>query len=172
MCTVSQPEDIPVTETLKSSTQRVQAYLNSRGLDLKVRQIPATTRTAAEAAKAVSCDISCIAKSLIFRACDSQKPVLIIASGSNRVDLKKAGEVIGTKLEQADADFARKHTGYAIGGIPPIAHAGTVATLLDRDLMKKPVIWAAAGTPNSLFSLAPDELQDLTGAEWVAIAED
>ena len=161
-----------MAETLKSSTRKVQAYLNSRGFDLRVQQIPETTRTAAEAAKAVNCDVACIAKSLIFRNRDNQEPVLIIASGRNRVDLEKAGKVLGGKLERADADFARKHTGYAIGGIPPVAHGKPVTTLLDRDLKMNPVIWAAAGTPNSLFSLTPDELQDLPGADWVGIAED
>ncbi|MCY4149032.1 MAG: YbaK/EbsC family protein [Gammaproteobacteria bacterium] len=161
-----------MTEILKSSTQRVQAYLNSRGFDLRVQQIPETTRTAAEAAKAVNCDVSCIAKSLIFQNRDNHEPLLIIASGGNRVDLEKAGEVIGSKLERADAGFARKHTGYSIGGIPPVAHVKPINTLLDQDLRLNPVIWAAAGTPNSLFSLTPDELQDLTGASWAEIAED
>ena len=161
-----------MTEILKSSAQKVQAYLNARGFDLRVQQIPQTTRTAEEAAKAVNCDVACISKSLIFRNRDNQEPVLIIASGTNRVDLKKAGRIIGSKLERADADFAREHTGYAIGGIPPIAHNKPITTLLDRDLKMNPVIWAAAGTPNSLFSLTPDELRSLTGANWVEIAED
>lgn len=160
------------SESLKSSTQKVQAYLRAQGLDLEVRQIPETTRTAAEAAKAVNCDIACIAKSLIFRNCSNQEPVLIIASGNNRVDLKKTGEILDCNLGRADADFVREHTGYAIGGIPPVAHPKPIVTLLDQDLQNKPVIWAAAGTPNSLFSLAPDELQTLTGARWVEISEE
>lgn len=161
-----------LSETLKSSTRKVHDYLQDKGLNLEVKQIPETTRTAAEAAKAVNCDIACIAKSLVFRNRKNQTPVMIVASGKNRVDLKKAGQVLGTELEQADADFAHKHTGYAIGGIPPIAHPKPITTLLDIDLKNQSCIWAAAGTPNSLFCLSSDQLELLTGASWVDLAEE
>lgn len=160
-----------MSETLKSSTRKVRDFLCARGLDIDIRQIPESTHTAADAARAVNCDIACIAKSLVFRNRDNGEPVLIIASGKNRVDLERAGQALGSRLERADADFVRDQTGYAIGGIPPTAHSRPMTTLLDSELRTRPIIWAAAGTPNSLFSLTPDMLVDITDGSWVDLAE-
>ena len=156
---------------MKSSARRVQDYLHEHGLGLEVVQLPASTRTAQEAALAVGCDISQIAKSLVFQDEDRGEAVLVIASGGNRVDLHKVASATGHRLGRADADFVREKTGYAIGGVPPVAHQQNMVTLLDRELENQPLIWAAAGTPNALFSLKPRELQDLTGGEWVDLAE-
>jgi len=148
---------------LKESAQRVQAALDARGLKLRVREFPASTRTSEEAAAAVGCDVAQIAKSLVFRARDSGRPVLIVASGANRVDEKKVAALLGEKIERADPEFVRAKTGFAIGGIPPVGHAEPPVTLLDEDLFKLGVIWAAAGTPNAVFELTPEDLQALTG---------
>ncbi len=150
---------------LKDSARRVQAALDAQGLALKVREFPASTRTSEEAAAAVGCAVAQIAKSLIFRARDSGRPVLIIASGANRVDEKKVATILGEKIERADPEFVRAKTGYAIGGIPPVGHLEPPVTLLDQDLFQLEVIWAAAGTPNAVFQLTPADLKALTGGQ-------
>jgi len=109
-----------------------------------------------------------IAKSLVFRAGD--KPVLVVASGTNRVDEKKVGALLGQVIGRADADFVREKTGYAIGGVPPVGHAVPPAILLDSDLRQYETIWAAAGAPNAVFRLTPAELERLTGGHFVEIA--
>ena len=116
---------------LKDSARRVQAALDAQGLALKVREFPASTRTSEEAAAAVGCAVAEIAKSLIFRARETGRPVLIIASGANRVDEKKIALLLGEKIERADPEFVRAKTGYAIGGIPPVGHLEPPVTLLD-----------------------------------------
>jgi prolyl-tRNA editing enzyme YbaK/EbsC (Cys-tRNA(Pro) deacylase) len=149
--------------TLKAAAARVQAALEDKGVDLKVRQFPESTRTAAEAAAAIGCDVAQIAKSIVFRAEDSGGPVLVVASGVNRIDEAKVAALIGQAIGRADAAFVREATGYAIGGVPPIGHAVQPITVLDRDLLALTEVWAAAGTPNAVFALAPDTLVALTG---------
>ncbi len=104
-----------------------------------------------------------IAKSLIFRARESGRPVLVMASGANRVDERAVGRLLGEKLARADADFVRAATGFAIGGVPPVGHCETPVAFIDADLMTLTEIWAAAGTPNAVFRLTPAELVSLTG---------
>lgn len=148
---------------LKASAARVQAALDAAGLALTVRQFPASTRSAADAAAAIGCPVAAIAKSLIFRARESGRPVLVIASGANRVDEAKVAALLGEPLGRADAAFVREKTGFAIGGVPPCAHLTPPVTFLDRDLFALAELWAAAGTPNAVFRLTPAELQALTG---------
>ena len=116
-----------------------------------------------DAAAAVGCTVAEIAKSLVFRAKESGRSVLVIASGTNRVDEKKISALLGEKIGRADADFVRAKTGFAIGGVPPVGHAEAPATLIDEDLLTFETIWAAAGTPNAVFKLKPGELEALTG---------
>jgi prolyl-tRNA editing enzyme YbaK/EbsC (Cys-tRNA(Pro) deacylase) len=142
------------------SALRVQAVL---GDGFEVLEFEAGTRTAADAAAAVGCEVAEIAKSLLFRARESGRPVLVVASGVNRVDEKKVAALIGEKILRADADFVREQTGFAIGGVPPVGHAVAPLTLIDEDLLKLATIWAAAGTPNAVFKLTPGELVELTG---------
>jgi prolyl-tRNA editing enzyme YbaK/EbsC (Cys-tRNA(Pro) deacylase) len=111
-----------------------------------------------------------IAKSLLFRARDSGRPVLVVASGVNRVDEKKVAALIGEKIARADADFVRETTGFAIGGVPPVGHATAPVTLIDADLMAFETIWAAAGTPNAVFKLTPAALVELTGGRVAEVA--
>src|SRR5580698_146600 len=144
------------------SALKVQAVL---GEDYEVLEFDAGTRTAADAAAAVGCTVAEIAKSLLFRAKESGRPVLVVASGVNRVDEKKVAALIGEKISRADADFVREKTGFAIGGVPPVGHAATPVTLIDEDLMKFTTIWAAAGTPNAVFQLKPAALVELTGGQ-------
>lgn len=147
---------------LKAAAQRVQDALAAKGLALEVRQFPASTRSAAEAAAAIGCDVAQIAKSLIFRAVESDRPVLVIASGANRVDEAKVSALLGQEIGRADAAFVRRTTGYAIGGVPPVGHATPAIVVLDADLLRLEEIWAAAGTPNAVFRLTPEDLVTLT----------
>ena len=126
-------------------------------------ELPQSTRTAAEAAVAVGCDVAQIVKSLIFRAAHSDRPILVIASGANRVNEKAVGGLIGEPLGKADAEFVRRHTGFAIGGVPPVGHLSQIETFVDEDLLRYPEVWAAAGTPNTLFRIPPANLVRLTG---------
>ncbi len=148
---------------LSASAQRVQAALAARGFELRVVELPQSTRTAAEAAAAVGCAVGQIAKSLIFRAAQTGRPVRVIASGSNRVSEAAVAARLGEPLAKADADFVRAHTGFVIGGVPPVGHAETLLTLIDEDLLQYEAIWAAAGTPNAVFRLTPADLVSLTG---------
>lgn len=150
---------------LKQSAQKVQDRLVDLGYDNQVIELPDSTRTAEEAAAAVGCSVGQIAKSLIFRGKSSDRSVLVMAAGTNRVDEKRIGAILGEKIGRADADFVREKTGFAIGGVPPLAHADAPVVFLDRDLFEFETIWAAAGTPFSVFQLTPDELEQITGGD-------
>lgn len=158
-----------VEPPLKDSARRVQQALAAAGFDFQVREFPASTRTSAEAAAAIGCDVAQIAKSLIFRARESGRPVLVMASGANRVDEKAVGRLLGETLERADADFVRLRTGFAIGGVPPVGHSEPPACFIDADLLGLAEIWAAAGTPNAVFRLTPAALVALTGGRVAEI---
>jgi prolyl-tRNA editing enzyme YbaK/EbsC (Cys-tRNA(Pro) deacylase) len=145
----------------------VQAVL---GEGFRVLEFDASTRTAAEAAAAIGCTVAQIAKSILFRA-ESGGPVLVVASGTNRVDERKVAALLGERIGRADAEFVREATGFAIGGVPPVGHATRPVVLLDRDLLQFGEIWAAAGTPNAVFRLTPDQLAGLTGAGFVEVAK-
>ena len=148
---------------LKASARRVRAAIAARGFDFEVREFPDSTRTAAEAAAAVGCDVGQIAKSLVFRGRDSDRPVLVIASGANRVDEKKLAGLLGEKVGRADAAFVRERTGFSIGGVPPVGHAEALPVFVDEDLLGFDEVWAAAGTPNAVFRLRPADLVSLSG---------
>ena len=154
---------------LSSSAQKVQDTLNELGFNLQVIEFEQTTRTSAEAAQAVGCEVGQIAKSLIFKGKQSGKAILIIASDANRVDEKKLKAILGEKVEKPDADFVREQTGFVIGGVPFVAHAQKLVTLIDEDLLKFDEIWGAAGTPNAVFKLAPQDLVKMTGGRVVDI---
>jgi prolyl-tRNA editing enzyme YbaK/EbsC (Cys-tRNA(Pro) deacylase) len=158
-----------MADPLPSSAQKVQAALDSLGLSLQVVSLPASTRTSAEAAQAVGCQVGQIAKSIVFRGQNSHRPVLVIASGSNRVNEKKIAAVLGEPLAKADADFVRQRTGFVIGGVPPLGHVERLETFLDEDLLQHEQIWAAAGTPYAVFRLAPADLLMMTGGRVMSI---
>jgi prolyl-tRNA editing enzyme YbaK/EbsC (Cys-tRNA(Pro) deacylase) len=157
---------------LKASARRVQTALAGLGFGFEVREFPDSTRTSAEAAAAIGCAVGQIAKSLVFRARQSGRPVLVVASGANRVDEKKVGRLIGDKIDRAGADFVREKTGFSIGGVPPLGHAEPPVTLIDRDLLDFDEVWAAAGTPNAVFRLAPGDLAKMTGGRTAEVKKD
>jgi prolyl-tRNA editing enzyme YbaK/EbsC (Cys-tRNA(Pro) deacylase) len=149
--------------SLSSSAQKVQQVLRDRGFDFTVIEFKDSTRTAQEAADRAGCSLGQIVKSLIFKGTISGKPILVLTSGANRVDEKKISAYAGESISRADADFVRSVTGYAIGGVPPVAHNQRMETYLDEDLLQYEMIWAAAGTPNAIFELPSKDLQTLTG---------
>ena len=148
------------------SALKVQAALGDR---FQALEFDASTRTAADAAAAIGCTVAEIAKSLVFRAGPTGRPVLVIASGDKRVDEKKVAAAIGEPIARADAEFVRAATGYAIGGVPPVGHAIQPIALIDETLMAFTEIWAAAGTPNAVFRLTPSDLVELTGGRIAAV---
>jgi prolyl-tRNA editing enzyme YbaK/EbsC (Cys-tRNA(Pro) deacylase) len=155
---------------LSRSAARVQAALAAAGVEARVVELPASTRTAAEAASAVGCQVAQIAKSLIFLGATSGNPILVIASGTNRVNEALVAIAAGEALGKADADFVRARVGFAIGGIPPVGHDEPLATFIDEDLLLYERIWAAAGTPHAVFQLSPAELLRLTGGKVLKVA--
>ena len=154
---------------LSSSAKKVQEVLKVLGLELQVVELQETTRTSADAARAVGCEVGQIAKSLVFRGQKTQRPILVIASGSNRVNEKRVGELISEPLGKADADFVRQKTGFVIGGIPPVGHAEKLEVFIDEDLLRYSEIWAAAGTPNAVFRLKPSDLVRMTEGRVIGI---
>jgi prolyl-tRNA editing enzyme YbaK/EbsC (Cys-tRNA(Pro) deacylase) len=154
---------------LKAAAKRVQERAESLGLDVDVRQMPASTRTAQEAAAACGCAVAQIVKSLVFKGEKSHRPYLLLVSGSNRVNEKSVAAIVGEALMRPDGRFVREVTGYAIGGIPPFGHATPLATSMDPDLLQYELVWAAAGTPEAIFSVAPQRLREATAATVIAV---
>jgi prolyl-tRNA editing enzyme YbaK/EbsC (Cys-tRNA(Pro) deacylase) len=134
-----------------------------------VVELPASTRTAPEAAAAVGCTVGQIVKSLIFRGKESGRAVLSLVSGANRVNEQILTGLLGEPVGKADADFVREQTGFAIGGVAPLAHAHPILTFIDEDLLQYEEIWAAAGTPNAVFRLKSADLQRMTGGQVVKV---
>ena len=157
-------------EELSRSSARVAEELNRLGAASEVRHMPDSTRTAPEAAAAVGCDVAQIVKSLIFRSVAGDEAILVMVSGADRVDESLLAGVVGDQVERATAEFVRARTGFAIGGVPPVGHSGPVATYLDEHLLDHDLVWAAAGTPNAVFSIKPAELARITSAKVVAVA--
>lgn len=158
-----------MSHPLSPSAQRVQKALQERGFELQVVELPNSTRTATEAAQAVGCDVGQIVKSLIFKTKRTGRPVLVIASGANRVNEGVIEALVNEPLGKADADFVRQHTGYAIGGVPPVGLAEPLPTFIDADLLQYTEVWAAAGTPNAVFRLTPTDLVQMTGGKVIKI---
>ncbi|MEU0986510.1 YbaK/EbsC family protein [Streptomyces sp. NPDC005953] len=158
------------------STSETQAHprfaeaLRTLGLDVEVRRFPDATRTAAQAATAIGCDVSEIVKSLVFAA--DGVPVLVLMDGSSRVDVERVRKELGAgSVQRADADLVRRTTGYAIGGVPPFGHATKTRVLADRALLNHDIVWAAAGTPHTVFAMDPKTLVSHAGGELVDVRE-
>ncbi len=156
-------------DELSATATRVAEELRQRGISTTVLEMPDSTRSAAEAAAAIGCDISQIVKSLVFRSIERDAPVLVLASGVDRVDEDRLAALVGP-VEQAPAKFVRARTGFAIGGVPPVGHVEPIETFLDEHLLDHEVVWAAAGTPRAVFSIEPRELVAVTSAKVVALA--
>lgn len=154
---------------LSPSARKVQQALSAIGMQLEVVELPDSTRTSQEAAAAVGCQVGQIAKSIIFQTLASHHPVLVIASGPNRVNERIIAGLVGEDIGKADADFVRNRTGFVIGGVPPVGHTEQLETFIDQDLLQYPQIWAAAGTPHAVFRLTPNELLKMTHGKVIKI---
>jgi prolyl-tRNA editing enzyme YbaK/EbsC (Cys-tRNA(Pro) deacylase) len=157
-----------MSNSLSPSARKVQDVLDVLGMPGRVIEMQHTTRSAADAAAAVGCSLAQIVKSLVFRT-EAGTAVLALTSGSNRVDEKRLALAAGEPVRKADADFVRRATGFAIGGVPPVGHSGTVAVFIDEDLLAHAQIWAAAGTPLAVFPLTPQELQAVTSGRVIRL---
>ncbi|OGQ02764.1 MAG: hypothetical protein A2026_01150 [Deltaproteobacteria bacterium RBG_19FT_COMBO_46_12] len=158
-----------MSNSLSPSVQKVQDALKALGFSNEVTELQSTTRTSPEAAQTVGCQVGQIAKSIIFRRKQRDQPILVITSGSNRVNEKRIEELISERLGKADADYVRKYTGFAIGGVPPVGHLEKLDIFIDEDLLQYEEIWAAAGSPNAVFKLTPSDLIKMTGGRVVSI---
>jgi prolyl-tRNA editing enzyme YbaK/EbsC (Cys-tRNA(Pro) deacylase) len=153
-----------VVNGLPPAAERVRRAAEAIGLTISVKVMPAATRTAEEAAAACGCTVGQIIKSLIFKGKESERPYLLLVSGTNRVNEKAVGARLGEAIVRPDADFVRTATGFAIGGVAPIGHTPPLVPYLDAALLQYGTVWAAAGTPNAVFEVDPKALRDSTGA--------
>ena len=153
---------------MSEAARRVADVLAAAGVVAEVRSYAESTRTADEAAAAVGANVGQIVKSLVFLA--DGRPILALVSGANRLDTAKLAQIAGAKITRADADTVRAATGYAIGGVPPVGLATVLPVYCDRNLMRYAEVWAAAGTPHAVFSIAPETLARITNAEIVDLA--
>lgn len=157
---------------LSKSAEIVQRALCEKELEFEVLELNTSTRTANDAAMTIGCQVGQIVKSLLFRTKETHRPVLVLASGKNRVSERIIQKYIGEKIEKADADFTREITGFAIGGIPPLGHKNSISFVyIDEDLFEHETLWAAAGTPYAVFSLPAKKLQSVTGGKIVSVKE-
>ena len=149
---------------------RFESWLEAQGHGLEVRRFPEGTRTAEDAARAIGCSVAQIVKSLVFVA--GGEPILALVSGANRVDMERLASSIGaSEARRATGNEARAAGGYAIGGVPPFGHSRVLTVLIDRDLLAHEVLWAAAGLPDAVFPIAPDDLLRVSGGRLVELAE-
>jgi prolyl-tRNA editing enzyme YbaK/EbsC (Cys-tRNA(Pro) deacylase) len=165
----SQPPCRARSNSIKSANLKVKSCLQPFALDTGIRLLPNAVHTAQLAAQELGCEIGQIANSLIFRNLRTDSAVLIMSPGGRRVDLQKLQLATGLELGKADAKFVREQTGFAIGGVPPVAHARPLPTFLEISLQNHARIWAAAGTPESIFPMTPRQLQQITGGAWLDI---
>jgi prolyl-tRNA editing enzyme YbaK/EbsC (Cys-tRNA(Pro) deacylase) len=161
---------LPPATGLPDAARRVAGILQALGHSGAIVMLPESGRTSAEAASGLGCDIAHIAKSIIFRRLADDVPVLVIASGTNRVDESKVAAQVGA-IGRANARYVRDKTGYVIGGVAPIAHATAPVTLIDAGLLALDSVWAAAGHPHAVFELTPRQLVAMTGAPVVDVVE-
>jgi prolyl-tRNA editing enzyme YbaK/EbsC (Cys-tRNA(Pro) deacylase) len=152
------------------SVQRVRTALERAGVRAEIVELPGAARTAKAAAEFLGCDVAQIANSLVFRAESSDAAVLVMSSGARRVDLAKLAGIVGEPVGKADADFVRRRTGFAIGGVAPVGHLESPRTFIERSLAPYPLLWAAAGHPHTVFRLSYAELLSLTGAPEIDAA--
>lgn len=151
------------------SVERVRAALAAAGHDDTVQAFPEGTRSAAEAAAAVGCEVAQIAKSIVFRT--GERPVLVIASGANRVDMAKVAAATGLVVKRADGGWVRDVTGFAIGGVAPLGHLAPPVVLVDEDLFTFTEVWAAAGSPMHVFRTTPEALLRISGGQRADVRE-
>ncbi len=156
----------------RATVKRVEDALREAGFTNEIVNLDATARSAKEAADSLGVEVAQIVKSLVFRGAETGNPILVVASGDNRVDEAKVEAHAREPIERADAKFVKEKTGFSIGGVPPLAHAERIATFVDEDLFRHDEVWAAAGHTHAVFMLSPDELVEMTGGEVVSVKSD
>jgi Cys-tRNA(Pro) deacylase len=155
--------------SLNTSVRKVEKALKAHGLECQVLNMKETTRSAQDAANSLGCQVEQIVKSLVFMTKKTKKPILVVASGANRVNTKKIRNLLSEPIKMADPDFVRAKTGFVVGGVPPLGHSNPLETFIDEDLLKYPEIWAAAGSSNTMFKLSPDDLQKITQGQVISV---
>ena len=155
---------------MKPAVERVAAALREQGIEVGMVEFAQSTRTAEEAAQAVGTDAAHIVKSLVFLA--NRAPLLALVSRSNRVSIDRLSAALGTPIQRADAATVRAATGFAIGGVAPVGHPGPLPVICDADLLRHETVFAAAGTPNTVFPIDPADLVRITGARVVELKEE
>jgi prolyl-tRNA editing enzyme YbaK/EbsC (Cys-tRNA(Pro) deacylase) len=143
--------------------------IDQLGVSTEIKELPASTRTAPEAAQAVGCNVGQIVKSLIFQGNKTNQPILILTSGANKVEENHVSAIIGEEIKFASAGFVREETGFAIGGVSPFGLKKKILTYIDQDLLSYPLVWAAAGSHHAVFSITPELLVDKTGGEVISV---
>ncbi|MDO7881916.1 YbaK/EbsC family protein [Antiquaquibacter soli] len=138
------------------------------GVVIEPREMDESTHTAKQAADAIGCSVAAIVKSLVLVA--DGEPLLVLASGPNRVDLDRVGQHVGAPVAMADADTVKRATGSSIGGVPPLGHPAPLRTIMDESLLDQPVVWAAAASARSVFGIEPHRLAELTAAEVARVS--
>lgn len=164
-------ENLMFDEIMNKNVQKVQTALRAYGIDAKIVEFPQSTRTAQEAADAIGCTVAQIVKSLIFCTANTVQPILVLTSGVNRVNEKIIETLVGEKIKKADAEFTKNTTGFVIGGVAPIGHLQKIRTFIDEDLLQYAQVWAAAGTPHTVFCLNSSDLQRITDGVVVKIKD-
>ena len=154
---------------LSKSAQKVQDALSALDLTLQVIELPSSTRTAQEAAQTIGCLVEQIVKSIIFRAQNSGRPILVLASGANRIDEKKISAVVNEPIAKAKANFVKERIGFVIGGVPPLGHSELIETYIDQDLLQYEELWAAAGTPHAVFKLNSADVERMTAGKIISV---
>jgi Cys-tRNA(Pro) deacylase len=151
-------------------TTRVQSALTAHGMQVQITRMEAGTRTAQDAADAVGCELEQIVKSLVLVA-DHEQPFLALVSGPRRASLAKLQSYVGVPVSMAKAKEAERVTGFPVGGVPPVGHITQLKILMDESLLSHPTVWAAAGTPDTLFPVAPGDLAAITRAHVTDITQ-
>lgn len=158
-----------MSQALSPNALKVQEALKSQGLRCPIVELRETTRSAVDAALALGCRVEQIVKSLVFKTKKTYRPILVVASGANRVNVKTLAKLLSEPIKMADAEFVRKMTGFDIGGVPPLGHPHPLETFIDEDLLQLDEIWAAAGTPNAMFKLTPKDLTKITVGKIISV---
>jgi prolyl-tRNA editing enzyme YbaK/EbsC (Cys-tRNA(Pro) deacylase) len=157
--------------SIPEASQRVVAAGKAAGVEIEIHEFPEGTKTSADAAAAIGCELSAIAKSIVLTV-DDREQVVVFASGDTRIDLGRLAEVAGgSTARRATLEEARVATGFAAGGTPPFGYPGPVRVLADSALRRHEMVWAAGGTPTTVFPIRLEDLVDAAGAEWVEVSE-
>lgn len=169
MALIFQEPNLKLKMNEKNQEDLFQNFLDQFKLSFEIKKLPVSTKTAKQASEAIGCPLAQIAKSIIFKTRKTQEPILVIASGINHINEEKIAEKINQPIEIAEASFVLEKTGYVIGGVPPFGHLQKIKTFIDKDLIKWPKVWVAAGSPQAVFEISTKELIKISEGEIIEI---